>query len=119
MGDILDPSHRTSTTSTTCAMNIIALVVLCVGVVAARPQGVAAPITPIPIIMDERLPIDTLGGYGFRNQTGNGIACQETAAATGPLNQVAKTGQYTFTHPDGTPHTLTYTADANGYRPVS
>lgn len=92
----------------------------------ARPQvlsqasiGGVVPATPIPIILDERIPIDALGGYGFRIQTGNGIAWNEVAAASGPLNQVTRNGEYSFTHPDGTVHNMRYIAGPGGFQPVS
>ncbi|XP_047497154.1 cuticle protein AM1199-like [Penaeus chinensis] len=93
------------------------LIACCVGAVVARPQ--AATVTPIPILVDERVPIDQFGGYGFRIQTGNGIAWQENGAASGPLNAITKSGQYAFSHPDGSPHALSYTAGVGGYQPVS
>ncbi|XP_037783462.1 cuticle protein AM1199-like [Penaeus monodon] len=94
-------------------MDVIFLVACCVCLVAGRPQYAYPAATPIPILVDERLPIDLQGGYGFRIQTGNGIAWQETGAAA------SRSGQYTFTHPDGTPHTLSYTAGVGGFQPVS
>ncbi|XP_047497116.1 cuticle protein AM1199-like [Penaeus chinensis] len=94
-------------------MNVIFLVACCVCLVVARQQYANTAATPIPILVDQRIPIDQLGGYGFKIQTGNGIAWQETGAAT------SKSGQYTFTHPDGTPHTLSYTAGVGGFHPVS
>lgn len=49
-----------------------AVVLACVvASVTARPQDAAptqaAPATPVPILLDERIPIDALGGYGFRS----------------------------------------------------
>ncbi|XP_064116863.1 cuticle protein AM1199-like [Macrobrachium nipponense] len=75
--------------------------------------------TPIPILVDERTNVDSLGGYGFRIQTGNGISWSESAAPIGPLGQPVTNGAYSFTHPDGTVHHMTYTADAAGFHPVS
>ncbi|XP_066938263.1 cuticle protein AMP1A-like [Macrobrachium rosenbergii] len=114
-------------------MKAAILLACCLGCAVARPQGAAdsgasaggAPeigasvVTPIPILIDERVPIDPFGGFGMRFQTGNGISWAENAVAAGPLNQVTRTGQYTFTHPDGTPHLLTYTAGINGFQPIS
>ncbi|XP_042876584.1 cuticle protein AM1199-like [Penaeus japonicus] len=94
-------------------MNTIFLVTCCICMVAGRPQYAYSGATPVPILVDERIPIDLQGGYGFRIQTGNGIAWQETGATA------SKSGQYTFTHPDGTPHTLSYTAGVGGFQPVS
>merc|ERR1712212_386631 len=101
-------------------MRIVLVITCCVAAVVARPQAAVIPAaTPVPILLDERLPIDALGGYGFRIQTGNGISWQEAAVATGLQNVVSRTGQYTFTHPDGTPHTMSYTAGVGGFRPQS
>ncbi|KAK8728778.1 hypothetical protein OTU49_008931, partial [Cherax quadricarinatus] len=74
---------------------------------------------PVPILLDERTPIDELGGYGFKFQTGDGLTWAETASASGDDNEVTRVGQYRFTHPDGTIHLLTYTAGKDGFRPVS
>ncbi|ROT72293.1 putative cuticle protein [Penaeus vannamei] len=69
--------------------------------------------------MDERDPVDNYGGYGFRFRTGNRISFSESAAPSGPLRKIVTKGSVSFHHPDGTLHHLTYTADENGYRPVS
>ncbi|KAK3873683.1 hypothetical protein Pcinc_021302 [Petrolisthes cinctipes] len=79
----------------------------------------AAAATPVPILLDERVDIDAMGGYGFRIQTGDGLTWAEQAVASGPQNEVTRTGQYRFLHPDGTVHLLTYTAGVNGFLPVS
>ncbi|XP_045612771.1 flexible cuticle protein 12 [Procambarus clarkii] len=101
-------------------MKTVVLVACCVACVVGRPQpdGPALP-TPVPILLDERVPIDALGGYGFKFQTGDGLSWAETASASGPLNEIVRIGQYSFTHPDGTPHLLTYTAGAGGFQPIS
>ncbi|XP_066938541.1 cuticle protein AM1199-like [Macrobrachium rosenbergii] len=84
-----------------------------------QAQAEVGTATHIPILLDERAPVDTLGGYGFRIQTGNGIDWTESAAPTGPLNQVITSGAYSFTHPDGSVHNMRYTADAAGFHPES
>ncbi|XP_047497102.1 cuticle protein AM1199-like [Penaeus chinensis] len=91
------------------------------GCVVAAPQFTPAPPapTPVPILMDERDPIDNYGGYGFRFRTGNRINFSESSAPSGPLRKIVTKGSYSFHHPDGSLHHLTYTADENGYRPVS
>ncbi|XP_037783595.1 cuticle protein AM1199-like [Penaeus monodon] len=94
-------------------MSIIFLVACCICVVVARPQQGNTAVTPVPILVDERLTIDPQGGYGFRIVAGNGIKWHEIGAVA------SKSGQYTFTHPDGTPHTLSYTAGVGGFHPVS
>ncbi|XP_050736872.1 cuticle protein AM1199-like [Eriocheir sinensis] len=75
--------------------------------------------THIPILLDERTPIDQYGGYGLKIQTGNDITWVEKAEASGPDNEVVRTGQYRFIHPDGTVHLMTYTAGVNGFQPIS
>merc|ERR1712212_592275 len=116
-------------------LNMKAAVVLlcCVAVgVVARPQEEveAAPEaeatqegaddTPsaahVPILVDIREPI-TNGEYSFTIEQGDGISRSESAS--GPLGAIVTVGEYTFTHPDGTVHHMTYTADANGFHPVS
>ncbi|XP_066938287.1 cuticle protein AM1199-like [Macrobrachium rosenbergii] len=77
------------------------------------------PSTPIPILVDERIPIDSFGGYGFRIASANGIEWTEESAPAGPLNQRVTNGAYSFTHPDGTAHHLSYSADASGFHPQS
>lgn len=106
-------------------MKAALLLACCVGCALARPQTASAPaigapvVTPIPILINERVPIDAFGGFGLRFQTGNGISWVENAVPAGPLNLVTRTGQYSFTHPDGTPHLLTYSAGPNGFQPIS
>ncbi|XP_069987763.1 cuticle protein AM1199 [Penaeus vannamei] len=102
-------------------MKIALLMTFCFGCAVAAPQfapATPAP-TPVPILMDERDPVDNYGGYGFRFRTGNRISFSESAAPSGPLRKIVTKGSVSFHHPDGTLHHLTYTADENGYRPVS
>ncbi|XP_045124707.1 cuticle protein AM1199-like [Portunus trituberculatus] len=100
--------------------SVLLLLVSCVaGCVVAAPASLESTATPIPILMDERIPIDQYGGYGFRIQTGNDVTWVERAEASGPTNEVTRTGQYRFVHPDGTVHLLTYTAGVNGFQPIS
>merc|ERR1712002_137997 len=119
---------RSRTNENTDAMNcaILAITLLvCSCSAMARPQGssksAAAPV--IPIVLDERIPLEN-GNYGFRIETGNGISFQESGASVpsaDPVNplQLEVTGSYTFTHPDGTVHTMNYVAGPQGFVPTS
>ncbi|KAG7172453.1 cuticle protein AM1199-like [Homarus americanus] len=105
-------------------MKLVLLAAFSVACVTARPQpegpAQTSPYaTPVPILLDERIPIDSYGGYGFKFQTGDGLSWAETASPQGPDNQIGRIGQYRFTHPDGTPHLLTYTAGVGGFLPIS
>ncbi|KAK4319575.1 hypothetical protein Pmani_009515 [Petrolisthes manimaculis] len=77
----------------------------------------AAP-TPVPILLNQRSPIDSHGGYSFRVKTGNGISHSESRTASRHGKMITK-GSYSFHHPDGTVHDLSYTADENGFHPSS
>lgn len=60
------------------------------------------------------------GSYAYSYETQNGIVAGENGAlgarnAEGEQAVVAQ-GQYQYTAPDGTPITVTYTADENGFR---
>merc|ERR1719244_1987931 len=107
------------------AMKIAVILAVVVGCVLGAPDkpssdSASAPTaTPVPILMDERDPIDSHGAYGFRFRTGNRISFSESAAPQGALRKMVTKGSYSFTHPDGTVHYLTYTADENGYQPES
>lgn len=53
-------------------------------------------------------------------ETENGIAAQETGAIQNLGGQNEATvvqGSFSYTAPDGTPISVTYTADENGFRP--
>nr|CAD7423102.1 unnamed protein product [Timema monikensis] len=73
-----------------------------------RAEGLHIP-TPPPIP-------EAIASY----QTGNGISAQEQGYLknSGIKDQEAETvqGSYSYTAPDGTPITVTYTADENGYQ---
>ncbi|XP_067000872.2 endocuticle structural glycoprotein SgAbd-2 [Anabrus simplex] len=62
------------------------------------------------------------GSYAYNYQTGDGINAQESGylknAGAGPEREAQTVqGSFSYTAPDGTPITLTYTADENGFRP--
>ncbi|KAK8728781.1 hypothetical protein OTU49_008935, partial [Cherax quadricarinatus] len=101
-------------------MKFVVLMACCVVCVVGRPRPHDDhEVDYVPILLDERTPIDELGGYGFKIQTGDGLTWAETASPSGDDNEIVRVGQYRFTHPDGTPHLLTYTAGKFGFRPVS
>merc|ERR1712105_200883 len=110
----------------TTKMNIALLIACCVGCVLARPEkrpaddaGLAvAAATQVPILLDERDPIDSFGGYGFRIVQGDGQSKSESSSRTG-LGKMVTEGKYSFTHPNGQVHVLSYTAGVNGFQPSS
>lgn len=61
------------------------------------------------------------GSYSYLYETENGIAASEQGSpqAVGPKGEpaVVAQGQFQYTAPDGTPITLQYTADENGFHP--
>ncbi|KAK3873685.1 hypothetical protein Pcinc_021304 [Petrolisthes cinctipes] len=52
-----------------------------------------APPTPVPILLDQRSPIDSHGGYSFRVKTGNGISQSESRSASRHGKMITK-GSY-------------------------
>ncbi|KAG8333434.1 hypothetical protein J6590_000582 [Homalodisca vitripennis] len=76
-------------------------------------------VTPIPIIrFDKEQSID--GSYRASYETGNNIVAEETGFLknVGVKDQEAlvQHGSYSYTSPDGTVITVTYTADEGGFR---
>ncbi|XP_076032398.1 uncharacterized protein LOC143020127 [Oratosquilla oratoria] len=71
----------------------------------------------VPILHEKR---QATGPGSFRHEvmTGNGIKVMQEIAPS-KFGGAAVQGSYTFTHPDGTVHTLSYVADENGYQPNS
>ncbi|XP_042215631.1 cuticle protein AM1199-like [Homarus americanus] len=100
-------------------MKAVVVLACCVVCVIGSPTFPTAAPTPVSIIFDERDPIDAHGGYGYRFQTGNGITQSESHGPTGFLGKMSTKGGYSFTHPDGTLHELSYTADERGFLPSS
>ncbi|KAG8223516.1 hypothetical protein J437_LFUL002566 [Ladona fulva] len=83
---------------------------------AAFPQGQE----PIPIVRQEQ-DVGFDGTYKYSYETGNGIVAEESgylknAGVPEQEAQVAQ-GQFSYTAPDGTPITLQYIADENGFQP--
>ncbi|KAK3921710.1 Endocuticle structural glycoprotein SgAbd-2 [Frankliniella fusca] len=64
---------------------------------------------------------DPAGFYRFSIETENGIRQEEegTVSNVGSNSEsTAKQGSYSYTAPDGTPISVRYVADENGFRPV-
>lgn len=53
------------------------------------------------------------GQYSWEYETGNGIVAKESGLAAHSVQ-----GAYQYVSPDGTPISLTYVADENGYQPI-
>ena len=75
---------------------------------------------PIAILRQAQ-DISPEGSYQFNYETENGIQASENGSpqAVGPkgeLGNVAQ-GQFQYTSPDGTPISVSYTADQNGFQP--
>lgn len=76
---------------------------------------------PIPIIRSESKHNDD-GSYDFQYETGNGISVAEqgyvkNAGQQDNEIQVAQ-GYFQYTSDDGTPISLKYIADENGFQPI-
>ncbi|XP_068225755.1 loricrin-like [Palaemon carinicauda] len=68
----------------------------------------------VPILEDQREGPYANGVYRFNYATGDGIVRQEQGYPEGGM--VSQQGAWSFTHPDGTPTTVNFVADANGFR---
>ncbi|XP_042888222.1 cuticle protein AMP1A-like [Penaeus japonicus] len=103
-------------------MKLIILVAL-VAIASAAPQGYGAPpprygsSEEVPILKDERV-IEDDGRYNFDVETGNGIVVSESGSP-GNKGAIASAGFFSYTAPDGTPVSLKFVADENGYQPQS
>lgn len=53
------------------------------------------------------------GQYSYAYETGNGINAQESGLAAKSVQ-----GSYSYLSPEGSPITITYVADENGYQPT-
>ncbi|XP_069947358.1 cuticle protein AMP1A-like [Cherax quadricarinatus] len=58
------------------------------------------------------------GGYKLDVETANGIVVAQSGSP-GEEGAVVKSGQYSYTAPDGTPVVVKFVADENGYQPQS
>ncbi|XP_069947359.1 cuticle protein CP14.6-like [Cherax quadricarinatus] len=97
-----------------------------VAVATAAPQY-AAPQAPsrysesseeVAILRHDFLQGDE-GGYKLDVETANGISVSQAGSPSGPEGSVVKSGQYSYTAPDGTPVLVKFVADENGYQPQS
>ncbi|XP_042888218.1 cuticle protein CP14.6-like [Penaeus japonicus] len=90
-------------------------------VAAAAPQGYDAPAPPrydsdeIAILRDERV-IEDDGRYNFDFETANGIVVSEHGNL-GVEEAINSAGSFSYTAPDGTPVSLQFVADENGFQP--
>ncbi|XP_063587464.1 cuticle protein AMP1A-like [Penaeus indicus] len=70
-----------------------------------------------PILRDERIQEDD-GRYNFDVETGNGITLSQSGSPVAE-GAIASAGQFSYTAPDGTPVSLKFVADENGFQPQS
>ncbi|XP_069984856.1 cuticle protein AMP1A [Penaeus vannamei] len=70
-----------------------------------------------PILRDERIQEDD-GRYNFDVQTGNGITLSQSGSPVAE-GAIASAGEFSYTAPDGTPVSLKFVADENGFQPQS
>ncbi|XP_067000867.1 endocuticle structural glycoprotein SgAbd-2-like [Anabrus simplex] len=98
---------------------------------APTPAPLPVPIrkNPVPavpreserwVIIKQTQDVKHDGSYQYSLETENGIAAQESGVLTNPgqENEAEEVqGQYSYTAPDGTPITVTYTAGVNGFQP--
>ncbi|XP_027239225.2 endocuticle structural glycoprotein SgAbd-2-like [Penaeus vannamei] len=82
--------------------------------------GEEAPEEPeeaVPILKDERVNNED-GSYTVDVETGNGIVTSEAGSPNGE-GAVVKTGQYSYTAPDGSVIEVKFIADENGFQAES
>ncbi|KAK3924537.1 Endocuticle structural glycoprotein SgAbd-1 [Frankliniella fusca] len=102
-------------------MKLVIVACALLAVALARPQQLQQQPTkpPVPILsQDAELSID--GSHHSSFQTGDGVSRSEQGVQKqlGPNDQgEAIQGQVSWTDNDGVSHSLTYTADENGYQP--
>ncbi|XP_058819536.1 endocuticle structural glycoprotein SgAbd-1-like [Topomyia yanbarensis] len=102
----------------------VLVLVLTVGVSAA-PQG--SETTPIPIV-SESASISPDGAFAYAYETGNGIKVddqgeikviqvpKEDGTGTEQAAVSVQHGSYSYKAPDGTPISVQWTADENGFK---
>ncbi|XP_042893829.1 endocuticle structural glycoprotein SgAbd-2-like [Penaeus japonicus] len=84
---------------------------------AGEGEGAEKPVEAVPILRDDRVSNDD-GSYTVDFETGDGIVLSEA----GTLNSngtAVKTGQYSYTAPDGTVIEVKFVADENGFQAES
>ncbi|KAJ8667704.1 hypothetical protein QAD02_009367 [Eretmocerus hayati] len=86
----------------------------------AAPQG-SYYSTPIPIVRSVGGGPNSDGSYAWEYETGNGIRAEEQGQfQPGQIEEqgtASVRGSYSYTAPDGTPISLNYVADENGFQP--
>ncbi|XP_049838694.1 endocuticle structural glycoprotein SgAbd-8 [Schistocerca gregaria] len=109
-------------------MNTLAVLVLTmVALARAKPQFRPQPqpsysgnTSPIPIIRYSN-EISPDGSYAWSYETGNGIAADESGALENPgqkdLEAMRAQGSFSYTAPDGSPISVRYVADRDGFHP--
>lgn len=104
-------------------MNLVVCVVALFSICTARPQyyqhrqGFQKPFVPIVAYSND---VSHDGSYAYSYQSGDGTTSQQTGYLKNPgsrdLEAQTVQGSYSYTSPEGTPITVTYTADENGFR---
>ncbi|XP_063361611.1 larval cuticle protein 1-like, partial [Cydia amplana] len=96
-------------------------------VAALVAVALAAPAEPEPVkILRSEFDQQPEGGYSYAIETEDGVKKEEVGEIKSvndeenkPHNVVIVRGSYSYTDKEGTPHTLTYVADENGFQPLS
>uniref|UniRef100_A0A1B6FRF9 Uncharacterized protein n=1 Tax=Cuerna arida TaxID=1464854 RepID=A0A1B6FRF9_9HEMI len=94
----------------------IVLLLSCLVAAYARPQGPGD--ATIVRYVNENTGID---GYNFEYETSDGVIRQEKGVLqnAGTDNEImVVTGSVTWTDNEGTKHTINFTADQDGFKPV-
>ncbi|XP_017785768.1 PREDICTED: endocuticle structural glycoprotein SgAbd-1-like [Nicrophorus vespilloides] len=97
---------------------IVLLAVFGCALAQYRPIPAQQPGQQIAIVRQDST-LNPDGSYQWNYETANGIAAQEQGAqkAVGNEAGTAAQGSFSYTSPDGTPISLQYTADENGFQP--
>ncbi|KAK3857423.1 hypothetical protein Pcinc_036315 [Petrolisthes cinctipes] len=98
----------------------LVLLALLVCVAAARPDyGPASSEEHGSETLRNEFDIADNGAYTADMETSNGIVMSQSGSPTGPEDAILATGYFSWTAPDGTPVSVKYVADENGYQPDS
>ncbi|XP_042218156.1 cuticle protein AMP1A-like isoform X2 [Homarus americanus] len=107
-------------------MKFVVLALLATVATAAPQYAAPAPAASRYGDSSEEVPITRhdfilgdYGGYKLDVKTGNGIVVSQSGSPDGPEGAVVKTGEYSYTAPDGTPVVVKFVADENGFQPQS